>query len=49
VQKLSRKEKKKMKEEYERLSTLSKRELHSHMMMTDPNNSFMRKLTLEGD
>ena len=48
VQKLSRKEKKKAKEELERLQKLSQRELHAHMMINDPNNQFMRKLTLEG-
>ena len=46
--KLSRKEKKKLIKEHERLSKLSQRELHAHMMMKDPNNPFIRKLTMEG-
>lgn len=28
---------------------LSQRELHAHMMLKDPDNQFMRKLTLEGE
>ena len=31
-----------------RLSKLSQRELQAHLMIKDPNNPFMRKLTLEG-
>ena len=49
IKKLSRKDKKHIKQEYERLSQLSQRELQSHMMLKDPNNPFMRKLTLEGE
>lgn len=35
--------------EYDRLSKLSQTELQAYMMLKDPNNEFMRKLTLEGD
>ena len=49
AEKLSRKEKKRIMKEYDRLSKLSQRELQAYMMLKDPNNEFMRKLTLEGD
>jgi len=45
---MSRKDKKEMQKEIDRLSKLSKRELHAHMMIKNPDNQFMRKLTLEG-
>lgn len=35
--------------EYDRLSKLSQHELQAYMMLKDPNNEFMRKLTLEGN
>jgi hypothetical protein len=45
---MTRKDKKELQREMERLKKLSQRELQAHMMMKDPNNPFMRKLTLEG-
>lgn len=48
VQKMTRKERKKLQKEYERLSNLSMRELQAHMMLKDPDNKFMRKITIEG-
>lgn len=48
VQKLSRKDRKKLHEEFQRLNKLSQRELHAHLMIKDPNNPFIRKITLEG-
>ena len=48
VQKLTRKDKKALKEEMDRLNKLSEREMQAYMMIKDPNNTFMRKLTLEG-
>ncbi len=48
IAKLSRKEKKRIQQEQERLNKLSQRELHQHMMLQDPNNEFLRKLNLEG-
>ena len=32
----------------DRMSQLSQQELQAHMMLRDPNNQFMRKLTVEG-
>lgn len=32
-----------------RLKKLSEKELHAFQMLTDPNNQFMKKITLEGD
>jgi len=49
IKKLARKDKKKFKKEYNRLNSLSQRELKAYMMIKDPNNPFMRKLTLEGE
>lgn len=48
VQKLTRKDKKVLKDEMDRLNKLSQREMQAYMMIKDPNNTFMRKLTLEG-
>jgi hypothetical protein len=48
VQKLTRKDKKVLKDEVDRLNKLSQREMQAYMMIKDPNNKFMRKLTLEG-
>ena len=48
MQKLTRKDKKALKEEMGRLNKLSQREMQAYMMIKDPNNTFMRKLTLEG-
>ena len=35
--------------EYKRLQKLSERELEAYKLLRDPNNDFLRKLTLEGD
>lgn len=48
VKQLTRKDKKELTKEMDRLKKLSQRELQAHMMIKDPNNPFIRKLTLEG-
>ena len=47
--KLTRLQRKKLKKELDSLKTLSERELQAYRMMKDPNNQFMRRLTLEGE
>jgi len=48
VKKMTRKDKRELQKEMDRLGKLSQRELQAHLMIKDPNNPFMRKLTLEG-
>ena len=48
VIKMTRKDKRELQKEMDRLGKLSQRELQAHLMIKDPNNPFMRKLTLEG-
>ena len=46
---LTRKEKKKMKEELKRLSSISERELKIYQMLSNPNNQTMKILGSEED